>query len=35
MLGCGSAAIFFVISCESVGSVDSMYFPRQQQCAQG
>jgi len=37
MLGCGSAAkfYFFVITCESVGTVDSMCFPSQQQSAQG
>jgi len=26
--------LFFVITCESVGTVDSMCFPRQQQSAQ-
>jgi len=36
MLGCGSAGVlFFVITCESVGNVDSMCFPWQQQSAQG
>jgi len=37
MLGCGSAGkfYFFVITCESVGTVDSMCFPWQQQSAQG
>jgi len=27
--------LFFVITCESVGTVDSMCFPWQQQSAQG
>jgi len=38
MLGCGSAGkfyLFFVITCESVGTVDSMCFQWQQQSAQG
>jgi len=37
MLGCGSAGKvrFFVITCESVGTVDSMCFPWQHQSAQG
>jgi len=28
-------SFFFVIACESVGTVDSMCFPSQQQSAQG
>jgi len=28
-------SLFFVISCKSVGTVDSMCFPWQQQSAQG
>jgi len=35
MPGYGSARkVFFVITCESVGTVDSMCFPWQQQSAQ-
>jgi len=36
MLGCGTAGKFyFCHHCESVGMVDSMCFPWQQQSAQG
>jgi len=36
MLACGSAASFYILfTCESVGTVDSMCFPLQQQSAQG